>query len=65
MPKRPITATRKWNPDSSAFVPKVSRSCPVTMSMPTAAIAKPSIIDATILNGLPLPVPTKLQNVRR
>ncbi len=65
MPKRPMTATRKWKPDSSSVNPKVSRSCPVTMSMPTAAIAKPSIMAATILNGLPLPVPTKLQNVRR
>ncbi|MNC87201.1 hypothetical protein D3C83_29060 [compost metagenome] len=65
MPNRPITATRKWKPESSSVIPKVSRSWPVTVSMPTAAIANPSIIDATTLKGLPLPVPTKLQKVRR
>jgi len=33
--------------------------------MPTAASAKPSIMAATILNGDPLPMPTKLQKVRK
>ena len=65
MPKRPITATRKSKPCSSAVEPKVRRSCPVTVSMPTAASAKPSIMEAIVLNGWPLPVPTKLQNVSR
>ena len=33
--------------------------------MPTAASAKPSIIAATILNGGSLPMPMKLQKVRK
>ena len=33
--------------------------------MPTAASAKPSIIAASVLNGEPLPMPMKLQNVSR
>ena len=45
--------------------PKVMRSWPVTVSMPTAASAKPSIIEAMVLNGEPLPMPTKLQKVSR
>ena len=44
-------------------MPKVMRSCPVTLSMPTAASAKPSIIEAITLKGDSLPMPTKLQNV--
>ena len=41
------------------------RSWPVTVSRPTAASAKPSIIAATVLNGDSLPMPTKLQKVSR
>jgi hypothetical protein len=64
IPNRPITAMRKSNPRSSSFQPKVRRSCPVTVSRPTEARAKPSIIEAIVLNGDSLPMPTKLQNVR-
>ena len=46
MPNRPITATRKSKPVSSFVEPKVRRSAPVTGSVPTAASAKPSIIEA-------------------
>ena len=41
--------------------PKVMRSVPVTVSMPTAASAKPSIIDAMVFTGGSRPMPTKLQ----
>ena len=43
--------------------PNVIRSCPVTVSRPTAASAKPSIIDAIVFTGGSRPMPTKLQNV--
>ncbi len=33
--------------------------------MPTAASANPSIIDASVLNAEPLPMPMKLQKVSR
>src|SRR3972149_3053799 len=65
MPNRPITATRKSKPVSSVAVPKVMRSVPVTVSEPTAASAKPSIIDTMVLNGGSLPMPMKAQNVSR
>ena len=39
------------------------RNWPVTVSSPTAARANPIIIDAMVLNGDSLPMPTKLQNV--
>src|SRR5512146_845920 len=65
MPNRPITATRKSNPVSSAWVPKVRRRVPVTESEPTAASAKPSIIDASVLNGGSLLMPKKAQKVSR
>ena len=63
MPNRPITAIRKSKPRSSSVTPKVMRSWPVTVSMPTAASAKPSIIAASVLHGGSLPMPTKLQKV--
>ncbi len=65
MPNRPITAIRKSKPRISSAWPKVMRSWPVTVSMPTAARAKPSVIETRILNGDPLPMPTKLQKVSR
>ena len=65
MPNRPITAIRKSKPRISSVWPKVRRSWPVTVSMPTLASAKPSAIEARILNGEPLPMPTKLQKVSR
>ena len=39
------------------------RNWPVTLSMPTAASAKPSIMAAMTLAGGSLLMPTKLQNV--
>ena len=65
MPNRPITPIRKSKPRIRSGMPKVRRNWPVTVSMPTAASAKPIAIDARILNGEPLPMPTKLQNVSR
>ena len=50
-PKRPMTAIRKSKPRSSSIVPKVMRRLPVTLSMPTAASAKPSIIAGEHLEG--------------
>ena len=40
------------------------RSVPVTVSMPTAASAKPIIIEAIVLTGGSRPMPTKLAKVR-
>ena len=65
MPKRPITATRKSKPRMSSWNPKVSRNWPVTVSMPTAASAKPNIIAVRVFHGEPLPMPIKLQKVRK
>src|SRR3972149_5393631 len=65
IPNSPITAMRKSNPASMGVEPKVSRSVPVTGSVPTAASAKPSIIDARVLNACSLLMPTKAQNVSR
>ena len=65
MPNRPITAIRKSKPRISSVWPKVRRNWPVTVSMPTAASAKPKAIAIRILKGEPLPMPTKLQKVSR
>src|SRR5262245_1512930 len=65
MPKRPMTATRKSNPASRCVEPNVMRSVPVTGSVPTAASAKPIIIDAIVLNGGSFDMPTNAQNVSR
>ena len=65
MPKRPITATRKSKPTSNCSCPKVIRSVPVTLSKPTAPSAKPRHMEASTLKGEPLPIPTKLANVRK
>ena len=65
IPNRPMTAIRKSKPRISSVEPKFSRSCPVTVSMPTAASAKPSIIAASVFHGDPLPMPIKLQKVSR
>ncbi len=65
MPNRPITAIRKSKPCSSAVEPNVSRSDPVTVSSPTAASAKPTIIEAIVFSAWPLLMPTKAQNVSR
>src|SRR3546814_16462296 len=58
-----MTAMRKSKPRSSSYQPKVMRSWPVFGSCPTAASAKPNIIDAIGFMGGSLPMPTKLQNV--
>ncbi len=65
MPNRPITAIRKSKPVSSSVKPKVSRNWPVIESRPTAASAKPIIIEAMVLNGGSLLKPTKLQKARK
>ncbi len=63
-PNRPMTATRKSKPRIISVLPKVMRTWPVTLSMPTPASAKPIIIDAIVFQGEPPPSPTKLQKVR-
>ncbi len=65
MPNRPITAIRKSKPRNSSMKPKFRRSWPVTVSMPTAASAKPTIIDVSVFHGDPLPMPIKLQKVSK
>ncbi len=65
IPNSPMTAIRKSKPRISSVKPKIRRSCPVTVSMPTAASAKPSIIAASVFHGDPLPMPIKLQKVSR
>ncbi len=63
MPNRPITATRKLKPFSSSGWSNVRRNWPVTLSMPTAASAKPSIIETRVFEGGSLLRPTKLAKV--
>ena len=65
MPNRPMTAIKKSKPRMRSVKPKVRRNCPVTVSMPTAANAKPMHMEAKILKGEPLPMPTKLQKVSK
>ena len=65
MPNRPITAIRKSKPTSSSVWPKVMRSVPVILSRPTEPSAKPRHMEASTLKGEPLPMPTKLANVRK
>src|SRR3990172_931240 len=65
MPNSPITATRKLKPLSSQIDPKLKRSVPVTVSVPTEASRKPSIIEARVLNGGSLLMPMKAQKVSR
>ena len=65
MPNRPITAIKKSKPLSNSVMPKVRRMVPVTVSVPTAASAKPSIIATMVLNGLPLAMPMKAAKVRK
>src|SRR6267378_4250982 len=64
IPKSPITATMKSNPDISGVSPNVSLSCPVTMSSPTAARMRPTTMEMNDLTGSPPPSPTKLENVK-
>jgi hypothetical protein len=65
MPNRPMTATRKFTPRRSGSRPKVMRSLPDTVSMPTAASKSPSAIEMMTLCLFSLPSPTNEQNVRR
>ena len=65
MPKRPMTAIRKSKPTRSCSWPKVILSVPVILSRPTEPSAKPRHMDASTLKGDPLPMPTKLANVRK
>src|SRR5262245_27676370 len=65
MPNRPITAIRKSKPTSSSAWPNVIRSVPVILSRPTEPSAKPRHMEASTLKGEPLPMPTKLANVRK
>ena len=65
IPKRPITAIKKSKPRMSSVDPKVIRNWPVTVSIPTAAKAKPNIMAEITLKGEPLFMPTKLQKVNR
>jgi hypothetical protein len=60
IPNRPITATRKLMPLNSVVRSKVRRRLPEIVSMPTAAKAKPSIIETMVFIGAAPPRPTKL-----
>ncbi len=65
MPNRPITATSKLSPESSQGWSKVRRSSPDTVSMPTAAMAKPMVIATRVFNGGLRLMPMKVQNASR
>src|ERR1700675_4100933 len=65
MPNRPITATTKLMPLTSSSMPMVSRTLPETVSIPTAASAKPIASDTRVLTGGEPPMPTKLANARK
>src|SRR5262245_55453744 len=65
MPNRPTTAIRKSKPLRISVNPNVRRSWPVTLSRPTAASAKPIIIDTRVLNGGSLPMPMNEQKARK
>ncbi|MGY3074739.1 hypothetical protein ACVWZZ_001110 [Bradyrhizobium sp. LM6.10] len=65
MPNRPMTATRKLMPRKSSDEPKVMRSCPDTVSIPTPASRSPNDIEMTVLCLASRPNPTKEQKVSR
>ena len=50
MPNSPITATTKLTPLTSSSIPMVRRTLPDTVSMPTAAMAKPMARDTDRLD---------------
>ena len=64
IPNRPMTATRKSKPRIISVLPKVIRSWPVTVSIPTAASRKPSIIAISVFSAGPRLIPTKLAKDR-
>src|SRR5882672_9698148 len=51
MPNRPMTATTKLTPFTSSSIPMVSRTLPETVSIPTAASAKPIASETRVLIG--------------
>ncbi len=61
----PITTTRKSTPDIRSVEPKVIRIAPEIVSRPIEASRKPSASETTIFALFSLPMPTKLQNVRK
>src|SRR6202051_3637370 len=65
MPNRPMTATTKLTPFTSSSMPMVSRTLPETVSMPTAASAKPMASDTSVLTGGEATMPTKLAKARK
>src|ERR1700712_96924 len=65
MPNRPMTATTKLTPLTSSSMPMVSRTLPETVSIPTAASAKPIASDTSVLTGGEPPMPTKLAKARK
>src|SRR6201999_1905012 len=65
IPNRPITATKKLMPRIKSSEPKVMRSSPETVSMPTPASRRPSAIEITVLYLSSRPRPTKEQKVKR
>src|ERR1700737_1869698 len=65
VPNRPITATTKLTPFTSSSMPMVSRTLPETVSIPTAARAKPIASDTSVLIGGEPPMPTKLAKARK
>src|ERR1700736_823865 len=65
IPNRPITATTKLTPFTSSSMPIVSRTLPETVSIPTAASAKPMASDTKVLIGGEPPMPTKLAKARK
>src|ERR1700716_3400095 len=60
-----MTATTKLTPLTSSSMPMVSRTLPETVSIPTAASAKPIASDTSVLIGGEPPMPTKLANARK
>lgn len=52
-------------PRISALMSKVSRIAPETLSIPTVAKAKPSVIETMVLSGGPLPKAMKEQKASR
>ena len=65
MPKRPITATTKLTPLTSSSTPKLRRTLPDTVSMPTAAMAKPMASETSVFIGGAPPMPMKLAKARK
>src|SRR3954453_18838420 len=65
MPNRPMTATTKLTPLTSSSMPMVSPTLPETVSIPTAARAKPIASDTSVFTGGEPPMPTKLANARK